>query len=516
VILLIGLDGVGLDIVLRWKADLPHLSALLEAGTSAPLESTLPYATLPAWTTALTGVGPGRHGVFDFTRREGYRVKFVGGTVRRMPTVFARLARSGRRVAALGFPGTFPPEELPGGLSVSGWDSPVAATAGPEFVRPRSRHGDLVRLFGGPLVFDDADEFDGGPGWHEALGPHLERRIGRRADLYEDLIRKDGPWDVFACYFGETDTAAHHLWALSDPASPRRPAIQPARDPLLGVYRAADEAVGRLASACEDVDVVVCSDHGAGGASDRVVYLNRLLAEAGLLRLRRSARLASRAKDAALRLLPPRVRERAFRLGGNVLASRLESQVRFGGIDWSKTVAFSEELNYAPSVCLNLRGREPQGKVDPADRSRVLRDVVSALGPLVAEAHPREAIYDGPETIHAPDLVLDLAREGDYSVNLLPSSTAPDGPSSRRMQPEEHLGRKARAPSGSHRRHGILVARGKGMAAGARIEAGVADVAAILHEWTGVSPDLALDGRTPDRDADQAALASRLRALGYV
>jgi hypothetical protein len=247
-----------------------------------------------------------------------------------------------------------------------------------------------------------------------------------------------------------------------------------------------------------------------------VVYVNRVLAEAGLLRFRRHAGLAGRVKDAALRRLPPSVRERAFRLGGSALASRLESAVRFGGIDWDRTVAFSEELNYAPSVCLNLRGREPRGRVDPADRSRVLRDVVSALGPLVAEAHPREAIYDGPETIHAPDLVLDLALEGDYSVNLLPSGSAPDGRSARRLEPAERLGRKARAPSGSHRRAGLLVARGPGMKAGASIEAGVGDVAAILHDWTGVPPGVALDGRAPDREADQAALAKRLRALGYV
>jgi len=444
-------------------------------------------------------------------------VRFVGGTVRRVSTVFSRLARAGLRVAALGFPGTFPPERLEGGLSVSGWDSPVAATAGPEFVRPRERHADLVRRFGGPLVFDDADEFDGGPGWHEALGPHLERRIERRASLYEDLLTRDGPWDVFACYFGETDTAAHHLWALSDPRSPRRPPRMPERNPLLGVYRAADEAVGRLARAAgPGARVVVCSDHGAGGAGDRVVYLNRLLADAGLLTFRRGGRAAAALKDFGLRILPARARERVFRMGGSALASRLESAVRFGGIEWSRTMAFSEELNYAPSVWLNLRGRDPGGCVAPSDRARVIRAVVEALGPLVREAHPREAIYEGPETIHAPDLVLDLALEDGYSVNLLPSATAPGTSWERRLDPSERLGRKARAPSGSHRRAGILVARGEGFAAGARIGASVADVAAIVHAWAGVGADLALDGRRPPGPADEAALASRLGALGYL
>ena len=70
--LLIGLDGAGLDLVRAFgPRELPHLHACMARGAYAALRSVLPPATLPNWTTLLTGMNPGRHGVFDFTVRDG-------------------------------------------------------------------------------------------------------------------------------------------------------------------------------------------------------------------------------------------------------------------------------------------------------------------------------------------------------------------------------------------------------------------------------------------------------------
>ena len=76
-VLIIGLDGVGLDLLADLRArgaSLPHLSRLMARGASGPLRSTSPPMTLPAWTTFMTGAAPSSHGVVDFTMRKGYRV----------------------------------------------------------------------------------------------------------------------------------------------------------------------------------------------------------------------------------------------------------------------------------------------------------------------------------------------------------------------------------------------------------------------------------------------------------
>ena len=39
-------------------------------GYKAPLRSTCPPVTFPAWSTFMTGLEPGRHGIFDFIHRD--------------------------------------------------------------------------------------------------------------------------------------------------------------------------------------------------------------------------------------------------------------------------------------------------------------------------------------------------------------------------------------------------------------------------------------------------------------
>ncbi|HEX2676684.1 MAG TPA: alkaline phosphatase family protein, partial [Polyangiales bacterium] len=110
---LIGLDGAGLDLVRAFGAEeLPVLHGLCARGECAALRSVLPPATLPNWATALTGVNPGVHGVFDFTTRRGYDVRFTAGSVRETPTIAKQLDAQGLACAMLFFPGTYPPEQL--------------------------------------------------------------------------------------------------------------------------------------------------------------------------------------------------------------------------------------------------------------------------------------------------------------------------------------------------------------------------------------------------------------------
>ncbi|MEC7519771.1 MAG: alkaline phosphatase family protein [Myxococcota bacterium] len=547
--LVIGLDGADVDVIeALGPARLPSIFGLMARGAWARLESVKPPATLPNWTTFLTGVDPGRHGVFDFTSRRGYGVAFTAGTIREAPTVAARLDRMGKRCALVGFPATWPPEPLERGVFVSGWDSPVAFEADRSFVHPPSLHDEMTARFG-PSRFDDVDEFDAErPGWHERLPAQLAARIARKVELASWLLDRER-WDLFAFYFGESDTAAHHLWAFHDPGSPRH---QPGHeDALAQVYEALDAAVGALVARAGDaVEVTLVSDHGSGGASDRVLYLNRALEEAGLLRFHRAslaAPLVGRAKDLALTALPGRARQALFSVAGRALPGWVESRARFGAIDFPRTRAFSDELNYFPAVWLNLRGRDPDGTVDPRDVEIVRRDVQAALGalrdpwtgaPAVREVIPREALYDGPHVERAPDLIVELELSDAGSYNVMPSASAPPGTGPwRKLAPEEHLGRKGRSLPGSHRERGLFVAAGPSVRAAGEIRARMPDATATLLARMGVAPAPEMSGRVlrealsrrstgreslPDAEApsagrgDESALERRLRALGYL
>ena len=549
-VLVIGLDGVDLGVVESLGAGrLPHLHGLMERGAFAALESVQPPATLPNWTTFLTGMDPGQHGVFDFTSRRGYQVRFTAGTAREAPTVFKQLDALGLKCACLSFPATWPPEKLEHGVFVSGWDAPVAFEADRSFMWPPSLYDETVEAFGTP-TFDDVDEFNADePGWIDELPSALARRVERKTNWARWLIERDD-WDVFAIYFGESDTAAHYLWAHHDPASPRRPAEVSAEqtEGLALVYQALDRAVGALLEASgPNTEVTILSDHGSGGSSDKVVHINRLLAEQGLLRFKpHRPNLGARLKEIALRRFPPRLRERIFRLGNAWLPSRLESNVRFGNIDMGHTVAFSDELNYFPGVHLNLEGREPSGIVPAEDRHEAMLRVRAALlavrdpwsgKPVFANVTPREELFEGPYVDRAPDLLLDLNLDDGYSYNVMPSGKASDA--FRRLTPGEYLGKKGRSLPGSHRSHGFMAMAGPNVLRAGRIDAHIADLTATLLHRLKLSVPTGFRGRVlweavhhedddstrvlppvaaaaPKPAANEGIVESRLRALGYI
>jgi predicted AlkP superfamily phosphohydrolase/phosphomutase len=282
--------------------------------------------------------------------------------------------------------------------------------------------------------------------------------------------------DLLMMVFGESDTVAHHFWRFHDPASPRF-AAGPHGEAIRTVYVALDQALGRLcAAAGDDAAVAVVSDHGSGGASDRVVHLNRLLASAGLLRFRpggTNGSVARRLRAAAVRVVPFRWQAPLLRrLPG--AAGRIEGASRFGGIAWEGTIAYSDELDYHPSVWLNLRGREPQGVVHPDAYEATCTRVAAALRTwtyddgqaVVARVWRRAEVYRGPATTGAPDLMLELANVGGYRPSLVHGEGP--GASVRVLGPQEYGAGKTAGMNGTHRREGILVAAGPGVrAAGA-------------------------------------------------
>jgi len=93
-LVILGFDGADAKLTERWmdEGKLPHLAALRRQGTFAPLLSTIPSQTPVSWSTFSTGLNPGRHGIFDFLKRDPqtYRPSFAAFDERKETFLWGR------------------------------------------------------------------------------------------------------------------------------------------------------------------------------------------------------------------------------------------------------------------------------------------------------------------------------------------------------------------------------------------------------------------------------------------
>jgi len=205
---------------------------------------------------------------------------------------------------------------------------------------------------------------------------------------------------------------------------------------------------------------------------------------------------------------------------------RLEWLARYGQIDMQRSLLWSEELNYAPSVRINPVAA---GGGQPAARAQLLESVERALlawrDPLGGErvvraVHRREDLYPGPCLERAPELFLELEEPGGYSFNVLPSS-AGDEPV-RELAEAELEGAKGSGMPGSHRRDGIFMLQAPGLAAG-ELSLDIAELLPLWLQQVGLGSLLDESrcrdvAEAPGRRAvaAPATVVGRLRRLGYL
>ncbi len=549
--LILGLDGATWAVAepLMAEGRLPVLSRLVAEGARADLESTMPAMTLPAWSTMLTGCNPGKHAIFDFVRKvpDRWALSFTNSTHRRAPTLHRILSDRGGRVASIAVPTTWPPEKIDG-VVVSGFDSPVSTGIDGSFCHPPELYEELVRRFGG-LKFADFQESLIGPGWHEEALAALRREIPRKRDIAQWLMSQER-WDCFMLLLGESDTVSHHFWMFHDDGSPRHPGegVSPERHgAIVEIYEALDAAVGELIDSADPDHVLLCSDHGFGGAGEHVLYLNRYLEQQGWLKYRRDVHVEGlrsgssvwdRARSLAMRRVPAGLQGKLFRAVPDRILQRLETGSRFGDIDLGHSCALSDEMNYAATIRLN---------VAPAERDQAIADLRGLLLDWRVDGHQpvagvwtREELYEGDHVELSPDLVLELSLRDGYSYTLLPSARAPRGTTWRTLEPHEFVGGKGLGMNGSHRQHGLMSLWGQGVRAGSEVDAGLADLAPTLLHLMGEEIPEHMDGRVlsealegvaeerrspwsggevverqTHRD-EEAAIRERLERLGYL
>ncbi len=498
--LIFGIDGGTWDVMmpLIQAGRLPNLAHLLEEGAHGILRSTLPPLTAPAWISFMTGLNPGRHGIFDFKQVDitTYHTSANEGDVVdlssiRGHTLWDVLGQHGIRTCVVGFPMTYPAWPI-NGYMLSGFPAPHVSTYPPSWNPPT----------GNACIIPVMRELS-----QEAKRDMCLHLVHAQKEALLDAVHR-APFDVYAIVFSSTDVVQHYFWQeMQDSQSPLHSAIA-------DVYEAVDRALGDILSALSDITYTfIISDHGFGPAPTRYVNLNAFLEKEGFLRRITHEQLQKQ----------PELRRKRIR------------------IDFSRSLAYTYLLKPpVVGIVINVRGRQPQGIVSPGEEYETVRDrLIQRLSelkegrtPVVKQVLRREEAYTGSYTELMPDILVTL--HPDYKPTLkLSNKLFEENPT---PYPHHY--------SGLHREEGIILLWGRNIPRGIEIPPqNIVDVYPTLLHIYGITPTPPVDGRilslftsgkqetaldegqnvvspTPHDEAytpdEEQAILDLLRGLGYL
>ncbi|MFQ5411903.1 MAG: alkaline phosphatase family protein, partial [Phycisphaerae bacterium] len=285
-VLLIGLDGATFDVIgpLMERGRMPELKSLLDTGTWGPLESTRPPITPAAWTTFMTGKGPGKHGIIDFLRYDPHTNRLCFNDNKKISTkaktIWQILSDKDYRVGSINVPMTFPPEPV-NGFMISGFDTPP----GKDFTYPKSLQAKILAAY--PDYTHEKKWERHAGGGDELFSKNLDY-ICQSFERGYDLARMCGElygWDVMMVLYKLVDNLQHKTWRYIDERTKDK---YPIRARLTeACWEKLDTVIGKLKRFARehDADVLVMSDHGHGSL-DGKAQPNLLLSRWGYLSLR--------------------------------------------------------------------------------------------------------------------------------------------------------------------------------------------------------------------------------------
>jgi len=499
---IIGLDGGTFDIIepMIEQGRLRTIAAMMKTGSSGCLTSTILPLSATAWSSFATGKNPGKHGIYDFSRRvkETYRQQPTTRFDRRSRALWNYASDAGKKCVVINVPLTYPPEKI-NGVMISGFPYPERRR---DFAYPKEILDEIERELGITSLHKPSPHFLK-EGEERKLIEEMLATTQKQVEVINYLLRKKEDWDLFVTVFDATDVVSHFFWRYIDPKHPNYDA-EKAKDfgPLFyDIYDSMDRAIGAIANNFSPSDhIFVISDHGFGPVY-YAVYMNNWLMKNNYLRLKKNLGTGTRkllfnfgiTTDSLFRSAKALnlVGSRTFTYSTKSRKIELAKKVTLSldDIDWDSTLVYSYG-NYG-QFFLNVEGREPNGKVKPGKQYEdLVLELISKLkelrdpktGKVIFDRiYRKDQIYSGPYAVAAPDIVF-LDSSMTYRAHRM----------------FEFGNRNMIAPdpiySASHRMEGILVASGADIVC-KKSSANIIDLCPTILYLLGVPIPPDVDGR---------------------
>ncbi|NLF10312.1 MAG: phosphodiesterase [Anaerolineaceae bacterium] len=387
----------------RWRDRLPNLGRLMEAGTYGELTSTIPAITVPAWASMLSSKDPGQLGFYGFRNRADHsyeRMTIATARAIKVPRAWNLMSAAGKKVVVAGVPQTYPVEPVNGAL-ISSFLTPSTQS---QYTHPPELKAEIEGLLDGEYMFDVGQ-------FRTENKDDLLAQIYRMAERQHTVVKHlmtSRPWDFFMHVDMGVDRMHHGFWKFFDVTHPKHEPGNPYENAIRDYYVHLDAQIGeRLALLDEETAVLVVSDHGAKPMVGGICF-NEWLKKEGYLVLEHQP-------------------------AGIVPLEKCE-------VDWSRTRAWGSGGYYA-RLFLNVKGREPEGIIEPEDYERVRDELAERIAAITdPEGKPIGSVAYKPEDIYAevnniaPDLIVyfgnlswrSLGSLGTGQVHTFENDTGPD------------------------------------------------------------------------------------------
>ena len=405
-VLIIGLDCAEPSLVFdAWAQDLPNIARLIGGGLCGNLTSCLPPVTVPAWSCMAASKDPGTLGIYGFQNREDHSYEGLAiatSLAVKQPRLWDILGQARMESIVIGVPGTFPIWRPVHGHMVTGFLTPGTDC---DYTHPPELKQEIADLVGEYII--DCHDFRTDD--KHALLAQIYDMTDKRFKVAEHLLRTK-PWHLAFLVEMGPDRVHHGFWRFLDPSHRLHQPHSPFASAIHDYYVHLDELIGRLLGAVDlsQTAVWIVSDHGAKSLIGGVCFNDWLIRQGYL----------------ALKETPA---------GG---------PVRFAAdlVDWPRTRVWGEGGYYARAY-VNLKGREPQGIVDPADYEPLRDELICKLQNLPDhQEHLMNTRAYKPQDLYryvhgvAPDLIVvfgdlhwrSVGSLGHPDIYTFDSDTGPD------------------------------------------------------------------------------------------
>lgn len=484
-VVIIGLDGLNPDLVYQWTDELPALSRFMDQGIYGKIKSTIPPITPQAWSCVLCGRNPGHFGYWDFTYRNEYcygQPELVSSKVRdsRVDSIYKTLSDSGKRVAIINVPVTYPPPEIPNGYSISSFMTP---TIDRQFTYPATLKEEISGIIGDYIIDASTSDMNFREMDKEKVLNRIYDMDRQRFELTKYFIKEKKCDFIFTVVMG-TDRVPHLFYRYVDKQHKRYTYHEKFKDALKNHYRFCDQEIENILNLIdENTIMIVVSDHSVQRLDGRI-NLNEWLIREGYMKLN------NRPKE-----LTPMSR---------------------ADIDWPNTKAWA--TGFTGQIYLNMKGREPEGMVSPSDYDKTLDELTEKLLAITDEqgnsfdskAFKRKDIHRGEYARFGPDLFIyfdnchwNISEHIGY--DSLYSYDTPLGPD-----------------DAGHGPYGFFSIYGPGIPKLGEISADLLDIAPTVLQLMGIRIPSDMEGKAliqKERvysDEDEREVRERLAKFGYL